>query len=659
MHPWKGSDFVRSFGEIFGDWSQELRGASLSVIARIKVLLRNGVPLTKAISAALSESDYFGKMREALAMAIFRAAAAGYGFDPPNIDAPQKAIIVQKLMTLPWAPDRINLSTRLHGADAAIQGKIYQIINQSMHDGANWINLARQLFDGYNSQHGPAGIAKLPDYIDNLANLARRALDGDPIALAEYLKTLKYAARRTATLAANDAPNTALKTAYKELLTATIKGNEKAIDRAVYRAIMEKSRYFAERIARTEIARAWSDGFFTEHQDDPDVVAYRWRLSSRHPIQDICDFHAHADLYGLGPGIYPKDRVPKYPAHPHCLCHFEPVFNGELDGLVLRNDDAFIRQSGREWLLDQSRDVREMLLGREGAREVDRGADWRQYLRGWEGHVNPDPRLSPRDFGKVTPPALPTPTPASIITPQSSAPVTGSSIKSGLPSIKTTDPIDDAFPQVPDAWRQEMTAVLKQQSPELQRITLAEQSRMTFELVRGTGSSCSGYHVRLDDTMAPHHRPHVFYHEYGHFMDKRMLSRIRGNDTTWQYISDQQEFHDAVEKDKKLWSRRTEKTRAFRDALVDQVAKPGAPFYNHRAISDLFCSASRTSIEGAWGHSESYYREASHRANAEIFAQLWSIYARNDEAAKNLLRKFMPSTVDHFESLVDRVNKII
>ena len=54
------------------------------------------------------------------------------------------------------------------------------------------------------------------------------------------------------------------------------KGNEKAIEMAVEVAVNEKSRYVAERITRTEMARAWADGFIAKMQKDADIVAVKF-----------------------------------------------------------------------------------------------------------------------------------------------------------------------------------------------------------------------------------------------------------------------------------------------------------------------------------------------------------------------------------------------
>lgn len=48
------------------------------------------------------------------------------------------------------------------------------------------------------------------------------------------------------------------------------------------------------------------------------------RLSSKHPKADVCDYHAKVDLYGLGPGVYPKADAPKPPFHTHCFCQTAP-----------------------------------------------------------------------------------------------------------------------------------------------------------------------------------------------------------------------------------------------------------------------------------------------------------------------------------------------
>lgn len=77
------------------------------------------------------------------------------------------------------------------------------------------------------------------------------------------------------------------------------------VDKAIDVATQEKARYFAERIARTEKARAYMDGVMYKYANDPDCIAFKWKLSSRHPCDDICDLYAYR-LVGDGRGQFPK-----------------------------------------------------------------------------------------------------------------------------------------------------------------------------------------------------------------------------------------------------------------------------------------------------------------------------------------------------------------
>ncbi|QND84673.1 Uncharacterized protein ChrSV_2447 [Chromobacterium vaccinii] len=77
--------------------------------------------------------------------------------------------------------------------------------------------------------------------------------------------------------------------------------------------------YQAERVFRTEINRAHGEAYMGAAFQTDGVVGVRFRLSPNHRVHDICDNHAHADLYGLGPGVYPDRARCPWPAHPNTL----------------------------------------------------------------------------------------------------------------------------------------------------------------------------------------------------------------------------------------------------------------------------------------------------------------------------------------------------
>ena len=128
----------------------------------------------------------------------------------------------------------------------------------------------------------------------------------------------------------------------------------------------------AERVMRTEINRAYGETAIAAAAQHPDVIAVRFTLSPLHPEFDICDFHAEANLHGLGPGIYPINDHP-WPAHPNTLSYLEPVFRDEIT-----DEDRAGRQTITDYINTQPAPKQDAILGGQA-----KGWAWRQ------GHIGP------------------------------------------------------------------------------------------------------------------------------------------------------------------------------------------------------------------------------------------------------------------------------
>lgn len=150
-------------------------------------------------------------------------------------------------------------------------------------------------------------------------------------------------------------------------------------------AVEEKTRYTAERIARTESARAWLDGYLKKYEGNERVAAHKWKLASRHPVFDICDMYAKADMYGLGKGVFPKDKIPNLPVHPHCLCYLSPVYKSELKGKTQKDN---IKEAGDEWLKSLPKQEQYKVLGLDGLKAWQNGDDWRKYMRNYSSKAD-------------------------------------------------------------------------------------------------------------------------------------------------------------------------------------------------------------------------------------------------------------------------------
>ena len=169
--------------------------------------------------------------------------------------------------------------------------------------------LARELYEGYGFRNKePLDLIDkyaLPKYIKN--ELTRPKNIKKVMKQIEKLKTKP------------------LRIAYKNIFRELDEMSYEGLEKAMYVVVQEKARYYANRIAKTEIHRASMSKWAKEMLEDDEVEFVEYRLSTAHKIKDICDFYAHLDL-GYGPGIYPKSEMRTLPLHPHCSCVYDPYY---------------------------------------------------------------------------------------------------------------------------------------------------------------------------------------------------------------------------------------------------------------------------------------------------------------------------------------------
>lgn len=113
----------------------------------------------------------------------------------------------------------------------------------------------------------------------------------------------------------------------------------------------------ALRVFRTEINRAHIDAYRNTAASHPDAIGTRFLLSPSHPEVDICDMHARANLYGLGPGVYPFGKSP-LPAHPNTLSYEETVWRDEIT-----DEDRENKVERLDWLKQQPEGRQAQILG--------------------------------------------------------------------------------------------------------------------------------------------------------------------------------------------------------------------------------------------------------------------------------------------------------
>ena len=365
--------------KLLAGFSRDWQSKANKVIAKLNSELAKGTNLSDAVKLVRKKYPDIFQLPQVNDL-IVNSAIRGYGIQAGIIAVEGKEAILKQL-SRPWDASGLTLSQKLHGADAQIYNTIINTLETQMRANKSVIEIARALYDGYNYDK-VINTQDLPKYL----NAFRHAMPED----VDALRLARQATGRINALGRNGAPNQALATAYKKLLETATTGTEKALKNAVYVAVNEKSRYVAERIARTESARAWADGFFANAMQDKHVIGFQWRISSRHPVYDICDMYARADMFNLGAGVYPKDKIPPLPAHPHCLCRVSEVYKGEAD---LNNQADNTNVAVDDWLRQLPEDKRKLVLGIQGNKEWLAGEGWEDNLRGWKGLAKPTSRL--------------------------------------------------------------------------------------------------------------------------------------------------------------------------------------------------------------------------------------------------------------------------
>ena len=142
----------------------------------------------------------------------------------------------------------------------------------------------------------------------------------------------------------------------------TGKGNKKTIKEYPNMMKRLKGRFppdttFASmRVARNELSELYFTTSIKDYLENPYIEAVQWLLANNRlkMYEEECDCSdiAYEDVYGLGRGIYPIDKVPDHP-HVMCMCNIAPITRRKLKkqlegGMKLGNvppEDWFEKQN--------------------------------------------------------------------------------------------------------------------------------------------------------------------------------------------------------------------------------------------------------------------------------------------------------------------------
>lgn len=266
-------------------------------------LIRAGVPPRDAVQQVLASFE--GVMAETMAAAF--TAILGESVGTAAVAAMQVGAV--------------SLSARLFAEASTVSEVVQGIADRHARGLQDARALALELFEGYVFREPGAEPLKINPRNDRLPRYLREVLATDADTAGQIERAL-------ARLQVDGLGTQALRAAYRGVLDALAEVEAGAADELLTKrinvAFYERMRFFARRIAETELHRAFAQRQAAELLDDEDVEWVQWRMNPNHPRPDICDYFAQVNRWSLGPGVFPKRLAPVAPAHPFCRCVLSP-----------------------------------------------------------------------------------------------------------------------------------------------------------------------------------------------------------------------------------------------------------------------------------------------------------------------------------------------
>ena len=221
-------------------------------------------------------------------------------------------------------PDGLNVSDRVWWIDKQMKKDLKEALTRARAANKSTSSIVYEMQRAIEAKHGKFAQVTdaLPQWLDDLQEAGRKVMR-TPELRRQWNRLLRELDVHADELA-KAGTRAATKNLVKKLRQAVLEGSEELISKSVHWYCYDRQLYYHKRVLRTETANAHHEARILSTEQDDDIIGYHWRLSRSHPKPDICDWYANCE-HGMGRGIWPKDKVPRSVAHPHCMCILVPV----------------------------------------------------------------------------------------------------------------------------------------------------------------------------------------------------------------------------------------------------------------------------------------------------------------------------------------------
>ncbi|PPD36027.1 MAG: hypothetical protein CTY18_06005 [Methylomonas sp.] len=280
-----------------------------------------GYALTPEISRELT--DYADSLKSSVRDGIEKAAKIAIDL-PVTLQSATIANLAEQAFNQRW-PDGIMLSDRLFNFGEDIRSGLTDVLQQAVKAGQSTdktvLVMQRTIERASAGQRFAIVQRYQEDWVKDLYE-AGVDLIRDPQTRKNWDRAIADVSERIDGLKVTGSRRAAERV-FSQIKLAVEQGREELADSAVKYWLYDKQLYSLKRIARTEMSVAMHQAVIAGTENDDTIIGYQWRLSSTHVVTDICDYYASIDM-GLGKGVFTKDTVPRFKAHPQCTCLLIP-----------------------------------------------------------------------------------------------------------------------------------------------------------------------------------------------------------------------------------------------------------------------------------------------------------------------------------------------
>lgn len=338
---------------ILSSFSSDYTDLASELIADIKDNLTSGDTINKSVDDAFKSTDFINIINEKLVESIIDC----YQLEDDEYDYEK---LRDTILNIPWNGD-MSLSERLFIISDEIKQQIKdtlisnKLIIDSLADKLNTDITNSSIYNVERSLSAYRNYLEDTDEIDSIISSLTSVRSGGEL---------------------GDESDR-----IKQIISVILVG---ILARGIY--VSYKNKY--ERINNTEGARARYEGLLRKTKNNNDVFGYRWVLSPAHfrfPF-DICDVNANANV-GYGKGVYKKNKVPIYPAHPHCICRIEAVYKKDV-----KNVNYSFREKGiSDYINSIDSKDRDRLFTKSNYIAYKKSNDYK-LMNNYAGFEDPKPR---------------------------------------------------------------------------------------------------------------------------------------------------------------------------------------------------------------------------------------------------------------------------